>query len=98
MICERCHGTGKRVHRSVGLRCRVKTVSLEPCPDCGGCGFTHCCEGDQAQPGEYDREADSFASWAEAIAELRRRHLAGEPVSELPLFRSNNQPTGSGNG
>ncbi len=42
MICETCHGTG--------LKSLV--LALIPCPDCGGAGFTHCCEGDQAQPGD----------------------------------------------
>lgn len=23
---------------------------LIPCPDCGGCGIEHCCEGDRAEP------------------------------------------------
>jgi hypothetical protein len=24
----------------------------EPCGACGGSGFAHCCEGEQAQPGD----------------------------------------------
>lgn len=36
MRCETCRGTGG--------------PPWAPCPDCGGGGIAHCCEGDQAQP------------------------------------------------
>jgi hypothetical protein len=32
MICSFCHGNS----------------TFPPCPECGGCGFLHCCEGDRA--------------------------------------------------
>ena len=50
MRCQTCQGT----------ECAVQTPSaLElagflppyPCPDCGGSGIAHCCEGDRACPG-----------------------------------------------
>jgi hypothetical protein len=40
MLCPRCQG---KHFVLVGN-------SLRPCPECGGYGETHCCEGDQAQP------------------------------------------------
>lgn len=33
MICPVCHG---------------QKTDGPPCPECGGCGFAHCCEGDRA--------------------------------------------------
>jgi hypothetical protein len=45
MICETCHGTGKT------MRDPDRGGSIwEPCGDCGGCGFAHCCEGLREQP------------------------------------------------
>jgi len=43
MICNPCHGKGvvRRWHAPSG-------VDLpSPCPECGGCGISHCCDGDQ---------------------------------------------------
>lgn len=83
MICSACNGTGKHVIRGAPGRCNVKPVSAEPCPRCGGSGFEH-----HAQSGEYDRDKDAIGSWFDAIGELRRRHVAGEPVRDLPLFKA----------
>jgi hypothetical protein len=44
MICERCHGTGQVIFQ--GYLGNFFVV----CEMCGGCGVTHCCEGDCAQP------------------------------------------------
>ena len=46
MRCEACHGLGYQ--------------RGEPCPDCGGCGVGHCCDGLQAN------EADEIAAPDEA--------------------------------
>lgn len=43
MICERCHGEGMVGSDPSGER----TGKLVPCPDCGGCGVAHCCEGER---------------------------------------------------
>lgn len=44
MICETCHGVGFVTHFS----------PARPCEECGGTGWTHCCEGlrpdNQPQP------------------------------------------------
>jgi hypothetical protein len=55
MICDTCHGKG-RVIRDASLAVGVMPgdprypVSIwEPCPDCGGCGIGHCCDGLRAQ-------------------------------------------------
>jgi len=67
MICPKCRGTGKlfngrfgegefdRIQRTTAwiLMCG----SSPSCPDCGGYGVVHCCEGDQA-PIEPDREPE----------------------------------------
>ena len=53
MRCERCQGNGMvptSVDITVGYRPslgqRGYTVPIvEPCPDCGGCGLAHCCDG-----------------------------------------------------
>ena len=39
MRCERCRGTGKVLD---GVWWHRQAV---PCPDCGGCGLAHCCDG-----------------------------------------------------
>jgi hypothetical protein len=42
MRCERCNGTG------IASSPHDPTAGIwsnYPCPDCGGCGFSHCCEG-----------------------------------------------------
>lgn len=56
MICERCHGTGF-VHQSRLARLDDMAVARNgmieetiPCPDCGGCGTGHCCDGLREQP------------------------------------------------
>lgn len=59
MICETCHGEGKVWCDSLAATGAVPDDPLrpqpclslwEPCPDCGGCGFAHCCEGLREQP------------------------------------------------
>lgn len=53
MICRTCHGTGRKSFAD--LPGAELVPSPLPCPECGGSGFTHCCEGDQVQP---DREPE----------------------------------------
>jgi len=43
MICERCHGKGYPYPPRPGKPDDVRF----PCPDCGGSGITHCCEGER---------------------------------------------------
>jgi hypothetical protein len=47
MLCDYCHGT--RLIQTAGM--------IQPCPECGGHGSLHCCDGLQAQP-----EPDSAAA------------------------------------
>jgi DnaJ-class molecular chaperone len=60
MICETCHGTGKVMRDSLPVSGVMPGDPdhggsiWEPCGDCGGCGFAHCCEGLREQP-EPDR-------------------------------------------
>jgi RecJ-like exonuclease len=41
MLCPRCHGT----------RTVFDHGQPQPCPDCGGMGEVHCCDGLTEQPG-----------------------------------------------
>jgi Excinuclease ATPase subunit len=45
MRCERCHGAGK-----IAPIERIGNEFMQggwvPCPDCGGCGIRHCCDGE----------------------------------------------------
>jgi len=50
MRCETCKGTGKTEHRSCFIAGLAYTHSMLPCPDCGGTGFAHCCEGLRETP------------------------------------------------
>lgn len=52
MICQTCLG-----QREIwGPRRSRKPRDHWPCPECGGCGFTHCCEGDHAQPEPEEKD------------------------------------------
>lgn len=53
MICPTCHGKGviSSPHiPDLGL------WSNSPCPECGGCGISHCCSGDDLPVPPTDRE------------------------------------------
>lgn len=43
---------------------------------------------------ETEENADSYGSWLAAIAEMRRRHLAGEPIGEMYLEAERRQRNG----
>lgn len=50
MKCETCQGTGfKREWLSLMGGALWRDV---PCPDCGGCGLAHCCEGERPDESE----------------------------------------------
>jgi DnaJ-class molecular chaperone len=43
MRCERCQGLGNLpINFTFG---DYHATTLMPCPDCGGCGVAHCCDG-----------------------------------------------------
>ena len=46
MLCPTCHGNTTVLIRDESNR----LIGVRYCPDCGGCGVVHCCEGDQCQP------------------------------------------------
>lgn len=56
MRCETCHGGRNIVNPALPISGRMLAFDfpgppkLIPCPDCGGTGFSHCCEGDRACP------------------------------------------------
>ena len=56
VLCSHCHGK-----RSV-----VCDGAVFPCPECGGLGEVHCCDGLQAQPEPADGPAEGEAPPAEA--------------------------------
>jgi hypothetical protein len=43
MRCEHCHGRGYSYPPRPGKPDDVRF----PCPDCGGSGWAHCCEGER---------------------------------------------------
>jgi hypothetical protein len=47
MRCESCHGTGQLAAAGDDvLSCAAAGPPLAlPCPECGGCGIAHCCDG-----------------------------------------------------
>jgi hypothetical protein len=49
MICPTCRDSGLRGHVLHEVYPDGAKV-WRPCLACGGCGFQHCCEGDQEQP------------------------------------------------
>ena len=56
MLCETCRHSGRTGFVRAGSRAssddRVDEQSgLIPCPDCGGTGIAHCCDGVCEQPG-----------------------------------------------
>lgn len=49
MICDSCHGTGMAL---IDKRGRIVSrlhdaETAVPCPECGGSGRSHCCEGER---------------------------------------------------
>jgi DnaJ-class molecular chaperone len=45
MRCERCRGRGLVVRYPAEVRFGRFVLHDHPCPDCGGCGVAHCCDG-----------------------------------------------------
>jgi hypothetical protein len=65
MICETCKEKPGFVRITRALLVPswfvgggVAAACYEPCPDCGGCGISHCCDGLQEQP---ERTTDGHA-------------------------------------
>lgn len=52
MLCNYCHGT--RLVQIAG--------AAQPCPECGGLGTIHCCDGLQAQPEPEESKAQEPSS------------------------------------
>lgn len=48
MICEPCRGRGLILDKV--------TLAPRPCPQCGGCGVAHCCDGDQPSIRDWEVE------------------------------------------
>ena len=50
MRCETCEGVGEvLIDRDCNIVQRVgDAVMMIPCPDCGGCGISYCCDGERA--------------------------------------------------
>jgi hypothetical protein len=47
MICPECHGSGKRAPANTTDASLPAGGDALPCPECGGCGIVHCCEGER---------------------------------------------------
>jgi DnaJ-class molecular chaperone len=52
MICQTCHGNGYVAQFGE----KLWRLTWKPCPECGGCGETHCCDGHQVS--EYDKNIE----------------------------------------
>ncbi len=52
MNCPTCYGIGELLVDKDGRPVsRLRdAASMIACPECGGCGKIHCCEGERAQP------------------------------------------------
>ena len=52
MNCPTCFGIGELLIDKDGRTVsRLRdAASMIVCPECGGCGKVHCCEGERAQP------------------------------------------------
>lgn len=48
MLCCSCHGQ----------HFIIRAGAMIPCPECGGMGGIHCCDGLTAQPDEFDRSSE----------------------------------------
>ena len=46
MRCETCRGTGRLVV-PLKIAPELRGFVTEPCRDCGGSGWAHCCEGER---------------------------------------------------
>lgn len=72
MRCKECSGTG----RVTVVTTTHLLLSWQQCPDCGGCGITHCCEGDQSQtrpPGKIRHPSTSDVVYADEEREFIQR-------------------------
>jgi hypothetical protein len=60
MLCETCRYSGRvGFVRAGGHASADERAALIPCPDCGGSGIAHCCDGICEQPGTAgDRAPD----------------------------------------
>ena len=105
MICETCHRRGvvwvtfwEPVPGAVGVSARLN-ARQEPCPDCGGCGHTHCCEGERPDTGMngrlFSRAVDGDGGFFQAVAAegllASRRSMRAQRRSRLvdPLPSTN---------
>lgn len=69
-LCMTCYGIGECLvdeNRQPVTRLR-DGWSFAPCPDCGGCGRVHCCEGEitQPEPAELGRDFDDRLPYPDA--------------------------------
>ena len=71
MRCEACHGRGY-VWRGASDDDLV-VFNQVPCPECGGCGVGHCCDGLQANEPAL---ADKTPGWRAALAEAGAKYMA----------------------
>jgi hypothetical protein len=57
MLCETCRYSGRVGYVRAGGHASTddrvaEPAALIPCPDCGGSGIAHCCDGICEQPGD----------------------------------------------
>jgi hypothetical protein len=50
MLCQTCRWTGRPGFVRAPRDIREDPLAIMPCPDCGGQGIAHCCDGICEQP------------------------------------------------
>lgn len=60
MRCDTCHGVGKVWSGPFLTPHGERAGMMIPCPDCGGCGVAHCCDGMQEQGGCDEENTDGL--------------------------------------
>ena len=50
MLCDTCRWTGRPGFVRAPGSIQEDPCAIIPCPDCGGQGIAHCCDGICAQP------------------------------------------------
>jgi len=72
MQCLTCHGRGViwRPYRDDEGHAVERP---EPCPQCGGCGVSHCCDGDQPSARDHEIEqASAYDAQDRALNDIAR--------------------------
>jgi hypothetical protein len=86
VICEECHGErgwmefrGARFYR--GDRPPARAFWC-PCPECGGCGVTHCCDGPVGRIYDFRTPGNIPGNRITGVSIQRFDTLPGVPITD----------------